>query len=526
MTMLTRRRLGGLTAATAIAAATPLRHGLSQSAPTLTIAVDNLWQTMAPLNGISTTSLRVFPNFYDRLVERDYIAQKDGLELRPKLATRLERNGNVWNITLRQGVKFHNGVEMTADDVAFTLSEERLWGARAIEPRGRTFTGGFKRVTATGRYTVEIETERPDPYIPGKLSLYIGMVVPKAYYQEQGVDKFGQAPIGAGPYKVTQFRSAEHLILDRFDDYWGDKAKPARVIFKIVPEFAARMAGLVSGEFDFITNIPTDQEKVLERYRNINVVRRQVDNYPAVAFNVLPDPPDNPLVDPNLRYAMVQGVDMHGITKALFGDATFHPDVPMNFTEYGRFYDPSLKAKLPYAPAAARDLVRRTSYNGQKLIWHITRQFYPNYESAAEVMVEQWKEIGVNVEARVLDNFDLVYRRPFHMMNFANATSFIPGDPYQPLWIDWGPTAVRSTASWKTWTPTEKFIELGRAFDATSDFEERKKAFFALRDEWERVTPAFYMWKSVFNWAHRTGIEWKPIGESEMRMYGDYLKLT
>jgi peptide/nickel transport system substrate-binding protein len=257
----------------------------------------------------------------------------------------------------------------------------------------------------------------------------------------------------------------------------------------------------------------------------VKLVRKQADNYPALAFNVLPDPPDNPLVDPNLRYAMVQGVNMPEIVKALFGDATFHPEVPFNFPEYGRFYDPSLRSRLPYDPAKARDLVKKTSYNGQPLRWHITRQFYPNYEAAAEIMAEQWREIGVNVQPIVLDNFDLVYRRPFHIMNMSMATDFIPGDPYQPLWLDWGPTATRSTASWKTWTPTPRFVELGRAFERTTEFEERKRAYLALADEWQRVTPGMYLWKSVYNWAHRTGITFTPISDSDMRMYGGYLKI-
>jgi len=101
------------------------------------------------------------------------------------------------------------------------------------------------------------------------------------------------------------------MILDAFDDYWGGKPPAQRLVFKIVPEFAARLAGIVSGEFDFIVNIPTDQEKVIEGYSNLTVTRKQADNYPAFAFNVLPDPPDNPLVDPNLRYAIGTG-DRHG----------------------------------------------------------------------------------------------------------------------------------------------------------------------------------------------------------------------
>ncbi|TKT78353.1 ABC transporter substrate-binding protein [Aquamicrobium sp. LC103] len=525
--MFTRRDIGKLViGAGAVSLATPFKLASAQDRPTLTIAVDNLWQNMATINGISTTSRRIFPNFYDGLVDRDYINDENGLILAPKLATSWEQNGNVWSFELRQGVLFHDGTEMTAEDAAFTLSADRLWGPKPFEPRGKTFTDGFKRVEATGKYTFEIETERPDPYIPGKLTGYMGLVVPKKYYLEKGVDGFGQAPVGTGPYKVTTFRSGEVMVLDAFDDYW-DGAPPAKqVIWKIVPEFSGRMAGLVSGEFDFIVNIPTDQEATLEGYDKVKLIRATASNYPAFAFNTRPDPEDNPLVDANLRYAMVQAIDMDTIVQALFGEATFHPAVPFNFPEYGRFYDPALKPLLPYDPVKAKELVQKSGYDGRPLRWHITRQFYPNYEAAAEIMIEQWREVGINVQAIVLDNFELVYRRPFHLMNMSMSTDFIPGDPYQPLWLDWGPTASRSTASWKTWDPTEKFIELGNIFERQTEFEARKKAYQDLSAEWQRVTPGYYMWKSVYNWAHRDDIEWKPRADGEMRMFGDYLKLS
>lgn len=524
--MLTRRDLHKLAGLGAMASVLPIgRRARGQERPTLTIAVDNLWPTLATISGIATTTRRIFPNFYDKLIERDYISDPNGLTLQPKLATSWERSGTVWSLQIREGVRFHNGAELTAEDVAFTLGADRLWGPKPFEPRGKTFTAGFKRVEATGRHTVEIETESEDPNIPGKLTGYIGFVVPKAYYLERGVDGFGQAPIGTGPYKVNTFRSGEILVLDANDDYWEGPPPAQQLRWQIVPEFSARMAGLVSGEFDFIVNIPTDQEPTLEGYDGVLLTRRQIDNYPSFAFNCLPDPEDNPLVDPKLRYAMVQGVDMDTIVQALFGDATAHPSVPFNFPEYGRYYDPTLTPRLPFDPERAQALVQETAYDGQPLRWHITRQFYPNYEAAAEIMVEQWREIGINVEAIVLDSFELVYQRPYHLMNMSMSSDFIPGDPYQPIWLDWGPTATRSTASWKSWTPTERFLEIGRRFERAVDFEERRQAFIELSSEWQDVTPGFYLWKSVYNWAHSDAYEWRTAGQGEMRMYGDYLKV-
>ena len=74
---------------------------------------------------------------------------------------------------------------------------------------------------------------------------------------------------------------------------------------------------------------------------------------------------------------------------------------------------------------SARALVEQTDYDGQELLWHITRGFYDNYETAAEIMVAQWAEIGINVKMMVVDNFSLAYQRPFHLLNMSNGTSFI-----------------------------------------------------------------------------------------------------
>lgn len=524
--MITRRTFGTYTLA-AGAMTLPLpRFAFGQGTrPTLRIAVDNLWSNLNTITGISTTTRRIFPNIYSHLVEQDFINDPEGVALIPGLATEWVQNGKVWTFTLREGVKFHNGETMTAEDVAFTLGAERLWGETPFEPRGKTFTAGFVRVEATGDLTVEIETENEDPYIPGKLTGYIGFVVPKKAYMDAGVDGFGQMPIGTGPYKVTTFRSGEVLEMEAFDEYWDGPPPAEKLIWRIVPEFAGRMAGLVSNEFDFMVNIPTDQEAQMESYSNVTLARALAGNYPAFAFNTRPDPADNPLVDVNLRKGMVQAIDMDAIVAALFGDTTFHPAVPFNFPEYGPFYDPNMVNPLPYDPEAARALIEKSGYDGQPLQWHITRGFYPNYEIAAEIMIEQWAQVGVNVVAEILDNFELVYTRPYHMMNMSMSTSFIPGDPYQPLWLDWGPTASRSTAQWKTWDPSPEYLAAGEEFERATDFETRNAAYLKLSQAWQDVTPGYYMWKSVYNWAHRSDIEFIPRSDGEMRMFGPYVTL-
>lgn len=520
-----RREFGKMSLAVGLLAAARPGALLAADATELNIAVEALWKGIAPINGISNASIRIFPNIYDHLVEIDYLNDPSGQTLIPRLATSWQRNGKVWTINLRDGVTFHNGAPMTAEDVAFTLSAERLWGQEPYEPRGRTYTAGFVRVEATGPLTVEIETADEDINIPGKLSGFIGYVVPKAYYLEKGVDGFGQAPVGTGPYRVVSYRSNDAARLEAYEDHWDGPPPVSRLNFRLVPEYSGRLAGLATGEFDIIASIPIDQEAQIEAMSGVKMIRKQVNNYTAVLFNTRNDPEGNPLQSQDLRYAMIQAIDMDAIVQALFAGNTFFPAVPFNFPEYGSFVDPDAKPRLPYDPAAARALVASSGYNGETLVWHITKGFWTNYDAAAEIMVEMWRAVGINVEARFLDNFQLAYERPFHMLAVSGGTSFIPGDPYQPLWLDWSPTGVISSAAWKTWDPTPAFVEIGTAYAKATDPVERRDLFHALSAEWQRVTPGQYMWKSLANWAVRDGVQFVPVPEFEMRLYGGYLSL-
>jgi peptide/nickel transport system substrate-binding protein len=119
-------------------------------APTLTIAVDNLWPTMDPVIGISTTGQRVHFNVFDTLVRRNRWEDPNGNSLVPWLAESWTRKSEfVWEFKLREGVKFHDGHVMDAEDVAFSLSAERLWGEKPIARRGTRYARGITRVEAT-----------------------------------------------------------------------------------------------------------------------------------------------------------------------------------------------------------------------------------------------------------------------------------------------------------------------------------------------------------------------------------------
>jgi len=515
----------------ALAAAIPLFGGAAAVAaderPSLVFAVDNLWPTMDPVIGLSNTGGRVHWNLFDTLVRRNLHEDPNGTKLMPWLAKSWERTTpTVWTITLRDDVKFHDGEPMTAEDVAFSLSAKRLWGPKPEAPRGTRYARGIVRVEATGPYTVEIETEKPDPVFINRLVTNVGFVLPKHYYEEVGVDAFGQKPIGTGPYKLVSFDPSDKLVAVANDDWWAGKPPAAQITWKVVPEYSTRFAGLAAGEYDIIVGVPVDQIPVVKGTPGVKVLSQDIENYPMFAFNMLAtkDLPDNPLQDVNLRKAMVMAIDRDSITEALWGDATFTP-APFNFPEYGPYYDPDRKARYTYDPERAKEFLAKTDYDGRELEWHITRGFYPNYETAAEIMVEQWRDVGINVRVKIVDNFSLAYQRPFHLLNMSMSSEFC-GDPYRPLWLDWGPNSSRVNAAHKTWEATPKFYELGEAFESAEEFEARKAAYLALVDEWENVTPGMYLWRNVMTYAYRDNLTFRTGAVSRTVFDNLYLQIA
>lgn len=500
---------------------------MAQDRPTLNFAVDNLWPTMDPVIGISTTGGRVHSNIFETLIQRNYFEDPDGNELIPGLATSWERTSpTVWTLQIREGVTFHNGDPMTAEDVAFSLSAERLWGDAPQAPRGASFAKGLVRVEATGDYTVELETEFPDASFIARLTTPIGFVLPKAYYESVGTDAFGQNPIGTGQYQVVEFDPSTRLVAEPYDGYWGSTPVFDSINWSVISEYSTRYAGLVSGEFDLIVNIPTDQLGAVGSTDGVNLVVSQVGNYPMFAFNTLDidGMEDNPVMDPDLRKAMVMAIDMDTLARALWDDTTYTP-TPFNFPEYGDYHDPDREAAYGYNPARAAEYLARSGYNGETLRWHIVRGFFPNYETAAEFMVEDWAELGVDVEIRYMDNFGLAYERPFHLLNMSMSSEFT-GDPYRPLWLDWGPGSNRVIASHRTWAPTDGFLEAGERFARAQEFDERHAAYLDLVAEWEDVTPAMYMWRNVQTFAMRDGLAFDP-GSTQVTVFDErYVTLT
>src|SRR5690554_2437375 len=171
----------------ALAAGTIGAAAQAADRPEIVVAVNGLYRSLEPIDGNSTNSLRIMSNIYDPIISRNWLEDPEGAELAPSVVDQWEQiDGTTWRLTIREGVKFHNGDTMTAEDVAFTLSEERIWGENALVPAGTRYTTSFASVEVIDDKTVEVETSVVDPNLPYRFVTPLGFFVPRDYYLEVG----------------------------------------------------------------------------------------------------------------------------------------------------------------------------------------------------------------------------------------------------------------------------------------------------------------------------------------------------
>ncbi|OUC91593.1 ABC transporter substrate-binding protein [Streptomyces swartbergensis] len=174
----------------------------------------------------------------------------------PALATEWVQSGRNWTFTLRDGVTFHDGTKLTAETVVNSLTK-----AAAASPKPRILDGVDLTAKADGdKVTVTTATE--DPLVPQRLSSPQLSILAAKAYKGKAVSPVGA---GTGPFELTKVNGTSSAALDRYDDYWGKKAKAPGIDVRFVPDGTARAAALRSGEADIVEAVPVSQAAVLDQ---------------------------------------------------------------------------------------------------------------------------------------------------------------------------------------------------------------------------------------------------------------------
>lgn len=474
------------------------------SADHMVIAMPQIPTIIEP-QGLNNNAIdRYVGNVFETLLVAD---QQTG-ELKPGLAVSWKRiSPTTVEFKLRHNVKFHDGTPFTADDVVFSFGPERFSGEKAP---GRAvaweFLGNLKDVKKIDDYTVQISTKTPDSLIERRFSARTSEIISEDGYKAAGSwENWIRKPIGTGPYKIADFKTGHELDLVRWDGYWGKKAPAKEVSFVEVPELSARVAGLKSGEFDLITEVPPDQVKSLEASGKVDVVGGAIDNIYALIF----DSQSAPVMrSPQLRQAILHAIDRELLVKSLFANRTKTADA-FQSTTFGDLYLPDEEKKL-YDPAKAKALVKASGYKGEPIVWRIQTGYYTQELVVSQAIAAMLKAVGLNVKLEVKENWTQVEAAgPDRMINNASFSAYYP-DPVAQLWRRLKPSGFWAKEGFIAQSPEyQRFCELGQTLETSVDPAERKAAWKAMLDIFNQNPWACPLYALPMLYAKQKNVHWQ-----------------
>ncbi|MCZ4345414.1 ABC transporter substrate-binding protein [Devosia neptuniae] len=475
----------------------------------LVVGVADLPATLEPGKELSNVGTRVNYSIFDTLIRRDFLSAEGGggSTLIPGLATSWSRIDDLTlEVKLREGVTFHNGAALTAEDIVFTFSPERLSGENALLPEGPAYFSVLDEVVAVDPLTVRFVTKAPDPLLEQRLASWASWVVNKADWEAKAATDGGvpMFPVGTGPYMLESYKADEAIHLVAFDDYFGGTPTAASVTFREVPEPSTRVAGLVSGEFDIVTNVAPDQIDQINGYDDIETRSVVLANSHVLVYNVT----DTVLDDIRIRQAMNLGIDRELLNQALWGGQAVVPN-GHQYPEYGDMYNPD-HVGLEYAPDRARALLAEAGYNGELIRYTTQPNYYLNSLPAAQAIIEMWKEIGLNVELNVVESFSGIDPSTLQVRTWSNSTRY--PDPVGGLWNVWGPFGSAQRAN-KSWIGTEnlaRFNELGAILQSTVDLETRQQAAWEMLELWKTDAPGTILYQPLETYGVAKDVNWQP----------------
>lgn len=343
---------------------------------TVGIAQD-LDDSLDPHQTVAAGTREVLFNIFEGLVKPN----SDG-EMIPTVAEKytLSEDGTTYTFTLREGVKFHNGQTVTAEDVVYSINRCAAVPEGQEKPLVAAFSA-VKSVEALDEKTVAVTIAQRDLEF---ISYMTAAIIP-ADYENQDT-----APVGTGPFKFVSRTPQQDFVMERFEDYWGAPAWLDKVTYKICENADALVMNLNGGSIDLCAHLTSAQASQLNQ--SFQVLEGTMNLVQAIYLNNQAKPFDNQLV----RQALCYAIDRQGIMDMVadgHGTAVGSSIYPA-FTKY---FLPELVDKYPHDVAKAKELLAQAGYpDGFDMTISVPNNYQPHMDTA-EVVAEQLREAGINV---------------------------------------------------------------------------------------------------------------------------------
>jgi len=408
----------------------------------------------------------------------------------------------VYDIKLRQGVLFHNGKEMTSEDVAASLNR---WGK--VASHGKTFFKTVEKLEANGKYGVRITLNKGSAVVPAFLT-WTGraFIYPKEVVDEVGTESAIKNYIGTGPFEFVEHMPDRHIKLKRFEKYvartdapngfGGKKVAYFDEIMMIpVPEQAQRVTMVQTGELDFSDWITPDAYARLQADPQIVTLIVKPKEWIIGVFNKK----KGLFTNKTMRQAVQAALDMKPIMTNAVGRPEFlRLDPSIIFKESVWWTDAGNELYNQANVEKAKKLMKEAGYKGEKIRWMCTQEYEWMYQSAV-IAAQQLKAVGFNVDLQVMDWASVVQRRNNpDLYEIFTTGQGMPADPAMFMSL---------TCGWPGWSCFEELDGLMLKFASTPKFEDR-----------------YEIWKKVQNYFYDNAVNVKMGDFFTLRIHRDYVK--
>lgn len=395
--------LTSLFASTLVSAETTLRYATIGEPPSLDVQVGT-----ATIS--STISQHMFETLYafdSTFAPQPHLAESD----------EVADDGKTLIVNLRQGVKFHDGSEMTAADVTASLTR---WGEHGS--RGKLLLADATSIEATGDYQVTIKLNAPNGAWRNLLAFPNGgpVIYPASVMEGAGAEPIAKENyIGTGPYKFSDWRPNRYVELVRFDDYSavsgaadglaGERAALAdKIHFMPVPDVSTRVSGVQAGDYDYAENIPGD---LFESLSGDDSVQIHLGGAPIFGLMFM-NSKEGPLKENfDLRRAIQMALNKEEALRVSIGPETLWKANGSFYPEGSAWYSESgVEAFSQNDPEKAGEMAKSAGYDGTPIKLLVSTNYQFHYDQAA-VFTSQLAKAGINVQMLVVDWATLIKKR-------------------------------------------------------------------------------------------------------------------
>ena len=430
----------------------------------------------------SSDAIDVSTNIYETLV-----AQNKEQQAVPMLAETVEKSddGLAYTFKIRKGVKFHNGKEMTSEDVVASMNRWLEKSSRAL-----LLLEGSK-FEASDDYTVELKLTTP---VTDVLDIMAGRgqfpaIMPSeviASASEDGVTDY----IGTGPFKFNEWKQDQFIRLDKFADYAESDQEPDGITgrktvyvdsveFHIVTDSSTRMAGVQTGEYDIALNMPFDNYDQLMNTKNL----KTYSSFDNGTINVAYNKKKGLMTDAGMRKAVNAGIDANSVMLAAVGNENLYKLEPgyMSPKQVDWATDAGKEVYNLADTDKAKKMLKEAGYEGEEVVLYTTGDYDHHYNSAV-VLKEQLEQMGVKVKLEVYDWPTLLEKRA----NPDNWDLMIVGTGY----VTTPSQLLVVNPNWPGWTDDEKITSSLQTIRTAKTKEEAKENWSELQGYiWEEYVP-------------------------------------